>query len=128
MISQLVTPSPREYSQGSAVPFYLSVIAQAGNPLAAQLVNSSNWTVELIRCTLLGGAAALGDLDHYEADGSSVFVTSVARGRMGQERNVGNNEWRIRGDLYIPRNAVLPFRFSMVAVYVRLVSHSLSAH
>lgn len=118
--NQLATPSPREYSQGSAVPFYLAVNVRAGNPLAALLIDPSNWTVELIRCTLLGGAAARGDLDHYEADGSSVFVTSVARGRMEQGRNVGNSDWRIRGDLYVPRNAVLPFRFSMVAVYVRL--------
>lgn len=125
---QLALPNQVQYAPASTIPFYIAIAVPRQDDLASQLVLPSNWTIDLIRCTLLGGTAARGLLTLFEADGSSVFVSSVAQGRIevvepGRDEDEG--QWCLRGQLIVPRQAVQAFRFSMAAVYVRYFSNLL---
>lgn len=128
---QLTIPSPIEYARGTMIPFFISSREQPSSALAAALADPASWSIELIRCTLLGGTAARGSFDYFEANGSTVFVTVVSIGRMEvveDERANEAGEWTMRGQLRVPRDVLLPFRFSMVAVYVSQAFHDCQAH
>ena len=53
-----------------------------------------------------------------------MFVKTIARGRvvsledLEAESGQGRDMWRMRGDVEVPGDVVLPFRFGSVAVYV----------
>lgn len=120
---QLMILSPLEYARDGIILFSISSSSQAGDSLFDALASPAHWSVELIRCTLLGGTAARGENNHYVANGSTVFVTKVSVRRMEvveEERKINEEEdWvQLRGELLVPRDAMLPFHFSAVAVYV----------
>lgn len=117
--TKLLAAEP-SYTRGSTITILLSSPSLLSNSLSTILSSPRNWAIELIRCTLLGGTSARGELTHYVHNGSTVVVDVVAQGVFEEVDETDTDGWMMRGRVRIPSDALLGFHFGLVAVYYAL--------
>ncbi|KAF8310039.1 hypothetical protein DL93DRAFT_2170029 [Clavulina sp. PMI_390] len=116
---EVALPMSLTFARGTFIPFTLA----SNSDDIPELANPAAWSITLVRCTLLGATALRGELNYFEADGKAVLVDVIARAsglRLWRDAESSTGGWKMEGDVRIPRDTMLPFRFSVIAVYYAL--------
>ncbi|KAF9517301.1 hypothetical protein BS47DRAFT_554107 [Hydnum rufescens UP504] len=113
---QFAYSNPRQYTRGTSIPIFLSVVIDTDEQAAQFLSAPQNWTFVLLRCTRL-----INTPDQLARPGStnptSTFVEVVSQGRTWKNTGLHDSEaWPIRGEIDIPNASYPTFRLPNLTV------------